>query len=449
LAARFEEIETGATTTRGDVDKIITELAMTNQAGAIQDTNTRIDTIEKNVLEMGKEIGMISDNETITSLSDTVVRDATRIDALAKEVSDAHISTAVKDANGEDRDFTTLDARFEDLETRAGVLESDLNTVDTGLKAKVTTLEGKTATLEGVTAAGAVKYGDILNSLENSSDERKPLDSRQGYALNRRVNTLESTVGDSLTNSGLVGAVSTISGRVTTIAESLGSYATTTGAIANAFNDINSKIGNGFDTTTNTVTKAVNDINAKIGGNYDSTNTVAADIIAKAGAAKDYTDEKISATTTAYTEADATNLQAAKDYTDEKISATKTAYEAADTALGERIDTIKGILDDAKASTVADTTYDSLDERLEAIESHAATADTAASGLRADVNKIANELSMLDNDTITDVGTRIDNITDEINAAHRQLVDENEESIADSLNKRFEDIEERADTLEG
>jgi len=38
---------------------------MFNQAGVIQDATTRIDTIEKNVLEIGKEIGMISDLEQV------------------------------------------------------------------------------------------------------------------------------------------------------------------------------------------------------------------------------------------------------------------------------------------------------------------------------------------------------------------------------------------------
>jgi len=54
-----------------------------------------------------------------------------------------------------------------------------------------------------------------------------------------------------------------------------------------------------------------------------------------------------------------------------------------------------------------------------------------------------------ENGRLVGAETRIDNITDEINAAHRQLVDENEEPIADSLDKRFDDIEARADTLEG
>jgi len=63
--------------------------------------------------------------------------------------------------------------------------------------------------------------------------------------------------------------------------------------------------------------------------------------------------------------------------------------------------------------TYTDTTYDTLDERLEAIESYAVASKN-----------------------------NIDTITAEINGAHRTgLVDENNESINDSLDKRFDDIE--------
>jgi len=60
LDARLEAIETLAANTTDNIATIANELNMYNtQTGAIQNTNSRVDTIEANVIAMGKEIGML------------------------------------------------------------------------------------------------------------------------------------------------------------------------------------------------------------------------------------------------------------------------------------------------------------------------------------------------------------------------------------------------------
>jgi len=119
--------------------------------------------------------------------------------------------------------------------------------------------------------------------------------------------------------------------------------------------------------------------------------------------------------------------------------------------------------------TYTDTTYDTLNERLEAIETHAATskenidiindklnAARTSSVMRTEVQpEEGGEITYTDTTYDTLDGrleaiesyavaskNNIDTITAEINSAHRtDLVDENNESISDSLDKRFDDIE--------
>jgi len=97
---------------------------MYNQAGAIQDATTRIDTIEKNVLEMGKEIGMITDLETVQTLSDTIDRASTYIDNVKNEIASAH-------RTNED----TLSARFSAVESSVSDLNDTITHETTGLEA--------------------------------------------------------------------------------------------------------------------------------------------------------------------------------------------------------------------------------------------------------------------------------------------------------------------------
>ena len=165
-----------------------------------------------------------------------------------------------------------------------------------------------------------------------------------------------------------------------------------------------------------------------IGGSYSSSNTVASGIANAEQNAKDYADGKLGSGFN----------------TTDTVAAAISNLQSTDTSLNERLTTAEGKLTAALTSSVVrtpganegdpdtDTTYGSLDARLEAIETHAAS-------VHADVNTIAGELA-LNGTAIVNTNTRIDGIANEINAAHR--------TDSDTLDNRFDAIEGRATTLE-
>ena len=226
-----------------------------------------------------------------------------------------------------------------------------------------------------------------------------------------------------------------------------------------------------------------------IGGTYDAENTVTKAINTALSDAKTYADDNKVAKTDVYNDLDYTaddkyvlDARQGKALND-RLVPVETALEDALAStvldheyesLDERLEAIESDKKDIKDEVIAartssvvrtpgendgdpdtDTTYANLDARLEAIESHAAA-------VRTDVNTIANELAMVDNDNIVntntrvdtlendlrtmaaeldmldgtaikDTNTRIDSIEGEINAAHR--------TNDDTLNARFSAVE--------
>jgi len=150
---------------------------------------------------------MINDDNTITSLSDTVERDSTRLDNIQKEI---------EDARGED--YETLVARFdaidEDIQSitnQLGTTTSDLNEVKSDLNTESTGIKDRLSAVEDIASKAAVA-STVNASLNNLNESLTSLDERldaidggeklEGNALNSRVSTLETTVGDS--TAGLV-----------------------------------------------------------------------------------------------------------------------------------------------------------------------------------------------------------------------------------------------------
>ena len=60
---------------------------MMTQAGAIEDTNTKVDRLNDNVLALGKEIGMLSEGTDLLPLADAIDRDGTRIDTIDEDLN--------------------------------------------------------------------------------------------------------------------------------------------------------------------------------------------------------------------------------------------------------------------------------------------------------------------------------------------------------------------------
>lgn len=215
-----------------------------------------------------------------------------------------------------------------------------------------------------------------------------------------------------------------------------------------------------------------------IGGSFDATNTVANAIINAQNTAQDnatdYADDNKVDKTSIYNDLDQEEegyvLDARQGKTlDDKISEVNTEIgdiqdELTAAHTSSVVRTMVPPEEEGGEVTYQDTTYGSLDARLEAIETHAAAA-------RSDLDEIANELSMFDiadnitgahsridqleenmvsmaneigmfqngaavqdmQSAITGVGTRIDAIETELDQAHRDS--------SDTLDARFDDIE--------
>ena len=164
LTERLTQAET-------DIGTIAGELSMYNtQTGAIEATNSRVDTIEANVVAIGKEIGMLQDEAAVQDLSTAVSRTNTRIDSIDTEIENAHRAGVSND---------TLDNRFDNIESaishsadalnsdpgglteRIAVIEGDIETATTGIKARLTALETNKAN-----ASDLATLSDHVTSLE-------------------------------------------------------------------------------------------------------------------------------------------------------------------------------------------------------------------------------------------------------------------------------------------
>ena len=155
LDARFEAIET-------DIDTIATDLNMYNtQTHAIENTNSRVDVIEENVVAMAKEIGMLQDESSVIDLSTAVDRNNTRIDTLSTDIGD--ISTEINNAHRTLTEGTdTLENRFEDIEER-------LDAIDTPSTGALAGLDDRIDTLETIITEENTGLVDRVDAIDNSS----------------------------------------------------------------------------------------------------------------------------------------------------------------------------------------------------------------------------------------------------------------------------------------
>ena len=168
-------------------------------------------------------------------------------------------------------------------------------------------------------------------------------------------------------------------------------------------------------------------INTKIGGDFNNINTVAAAINsigdAAAAAANSYTDTLLG-----------NGFSAANT-----VTAAVAALNSADTALDSRLDSIEDELQDARPVTGTDPEtdepiYGTLDDRLDAIES-------VATNARTDINTIATELAMMDNQAIVSTNSRVDTLENDLRTMATELNMLDGTAIVDT-NTRIDAIED-------
>ena len=185
-----------------------------------------------------------------------------------------------------------------------------------------------------------------------------------------------------------------------------------------------------------------------IGGNYDSANTVTGAINNAANTAE--TNAKNYADTNKVDKANiynALDYVPAQDATDDKVldarqgKALKDTIDALNTSLDARLDAIELELNNARIELgtdeeSGDPLMSTLDQRLDAM-------DATAAALRNEVQVIANELAMYDdNDAIQDTWTRVDKLSRDVEALAAEL------SMARNENGELIDTASRIDNLE-
>ena len=181
-----------------------------------------------------------------------------------------------------------------------------------------------------------------------------------------------------------------------------------------------------------------------IGGAYNSENTVASAINTAERNAKNHADTNKVDKANIY---NALDYVPAQDATDDKVldarqgKALKDTIDALNTSLDARLDAIELELNNARIELgtdeeSGDPLMSTLDQRLDAM-------DATAAALRNEVQVIANELAMYDdNDAIQDTWTRVDKLSRDVEALAAEL------SMARNENGELIDAASRIDNLE-
>ena len=387
------------------IDSISTEISTARKGkSSLRD---KIDAMDLIVSEFATSISEI--NQTFTEASNSSIYgnfgsvdrrmegSETRIHDLETEVADAHQSTAFN----RKRENSELDNSYLTLDARLEDGES-----------RIVALQTEMANAHESTALG--KTG---NTAYTSIDERfEAIESELvgQTALGSRLDTIETDI------SGLS------TGKVNK-----------TDIAANLTTDTAGKV---LDATQG---KALKDM---IGDGFDSSNTIADRINA--------IDNASSGTVHGL---------------DTRISALETEVDM--TNANSRIDLVETEVTNARTSTVirtpganegdpdTDTTYSSLDARLEAIESNAATmntnVNTRVDELENNIETVATELGMVQSGEIVNTNTRIDTIDADLNTAATGIkarldaIDNISTGAIKNLQDADIELDERLDAIDG
>ena len=187
-----------------------------------------------------------------------------------------------------------------------------------------------------------------------------------------------------------------------------------------------------------------------IGGSYtgDGNSTVANAIATAQANAQTYSDNNKVAKADVYNDLD---YEPAQDATADKVLDARqgkalkdliddldTDYQAADRAIDTRLVSVEDELDNARIQigTDEDTQepiMSTLDQRLDSM-------DTTAAGIRADLTTVITELGMTDTNGLKTIGTRVDDLADNITALATELDMQMSEGKITDTQSRIDDL---------
>jgi len=185
---------------------------MTDITDTIVETNSRLDTIESNVVSIGKEIGMLQDSSAVVDLSTAVNRSNTEIDKINTELDNARIQ--VGEDNEHNPIMSTLDQRLDGIDytiSHAATLTDNT----TGMAQHIAALETEMSNGRDTFADIDARFDDI----EDDIDALETTVNATTTGLVDRVGALETTVDTA--NTGLSDRMTSAEGRLTTIEDEL------------------------------------------------------------------------------------------------------------------------------------------------------------------------------------------------------------------------------------
>ena len=217
LDARFEAIET-------DIDTIASDLNMYNtQTHAIENTNSRVDVIESNVVAMAKEIGMLTDDAQVQDLSTAVSRNNTEIDKINAQIAGARVQTGTDPVTEEPiYQYADLDARFDTIDSLISHAASGND--PGGLDERLSAVE------EAITGTDGINdqlddIGDRLEALDDpSTGAIKALQDTDSDLIDR-LDAIDG--GTQLSGTDLATRVGTLESKQTSYTEVVASLPTT------------------------------------------------------------------------------------------------------------------------------------------------------------------------------------------------------------------------------
>ena len=378
LASRFADVENIAQANAGAID------TLNNASGSNYNT-------------LAERLAAIDDNKLIT----------TPLPNVSKEVADARGTDSNNDP------YLTLSARLNAMDTATEAAQSTANAAVPKLKIRHVLDNTDNDTVLGadqgpaITAAianaragaeqTAQSYADtykiaktsIYNGLDKTADDGSVLDARQGKALKDAIDAAQGEINAA-------------------------HYGTDGNTLDKRFDLID-----GGSAPSRTLPDLIDEVEtardtyASVNARFEALESTDADV-----------DTRIDAI-----DGGTTPSRTLPNLIDE-VETARTSSIITDTHTEEE--------DGETITTQVPHTYDSIDARLEAIESHAAA-------VRTDVNTIAGELAMMDNNALVTTNTRVDTLENDLRTMARELDMLDGTAIVDT-NTRIDGIESEINT---
>lgn len=345
----------------------------------------------KNATEAGQKAWtQVAGAITIDPTTGEVIKNlATRLNEISEDAN-TKIEAVSSIANSASDRITLLNTEITAARSGQSNLKAKIDSMDT----EISLAQGAVTSIQDDYDAAKGNFGSLtlrLGAIDGNPATMPAAAYDALVAAGGRLGTIENELSNAR------GQNADLDARLDAIESTTGSLGTDTVKYTDVKNNLTS-------TDTNKPLSAAmgKELKDTIGGSYSPLNTVAAGISSAADTAE--TNAKNYADSLVGTGIDSTHTVASK------IS----ALESADTDLDSRLDALEAARPSTTDDQTGEVTYGTLDDRFDAVED-------AAAQLRTDVNAIAGELAMMDNESIVTTNSRVDTLENDLRTMAAEL----------------------------